>query len=180
MDSISDSGADLCVVLELERCSDSNHGHSLSCRRHDEALYAMYESRVLDIALMHGAQLLVNPGPKCVPAPRLVVEPVVRGDHQVVAPRRRRAASPVVRYPRLGAFEIWVQRGNVRVEVYSRLRRLKWPNPDWLATHLDQVVARDLGGWHVPAEDAGPCAAEAPPAAECNPLTCPCMLAPAA
>merc|ERR1719247_2106269 len=104
--------------------------------------------------MLHGAQLVVNPGPKCVPAPKMHVEPVVRGDHQVVAPRRRRrAASPVVRYPRLGAFEVWVQKGSVRVEVYSRLRRLKWPNPDWLATHIDQVVARDLGGWHVPAED---------------------------
>jgi hypothetical protein len=54
-----------------------------------------------------------------------------------------------VRYPRVGAFEVFVQKGALRVEVFSKLRRLKWPNADWLACAIDRTVFKDLGGWHV-------------------------------
>ena len=52
----------------------------------------------------------------------------------------------VFRYPRIGGFEIYVNKGKVRRQVFSKLGVMKWPNPQWV---VDKIVAcvESIGGW---------------------------------
>merc|ERR1719337_724122 len=47
-------------------------------------------------------------------------------------------------YPRIGAFEVFVKKGRQRIEVFSKLKRMKWPNPDWLLAAIEQAVEDEL------------------------------------
>jgi len=51
------------------------------------------------------------------------------------------------RYPRLGGFEVTVCKMKQRVEAFSKLKLMKWPNPQWLAERINDIVNKQLGGW---------------------------------
>jgi len=43
-----------------------------------------------------------------------------------------RYQTQIFRYPRIGAFEVYVNKGRVRKQVFSKLAAGKWPNAQWL------------------------------------------------
>jgi hypothetical protein len=140
------------VIIELERCVDDQHGHSLACARHDEARFLEYEGVVRQVAQQRGARLVVNRprsrgGDEDESPERRSLQQVISDGAAIRAGDPRILSSAALRYPRVGAFEVFVQKGPLRVEVFSKLRRLKWPNPDWLACAIDRIVLKDLGGW---------------------------------
>mmetsp|Transcript_14063 Transcript_14063/g.34846 ORF Transcript_14063/g.34846 Transcript_14063/m.34846 type:complete len:340 (+) Transcript_14063:464-1483(+) len=55
-------------------------------------------------------------------------------------------------YPRVGSFEVTVMRGGVRNNrtraiVFSKLKAKRWPNPEWVAEKVVEVVNSRLGGF---------------------------------
>ena len=64
------------------------------------------------------------------------------------------------RYPRIGAFEVSVIKVNQRIEIFSKLKTGRWPNAEWLALKIDEVVQGrfgSTGGWaEAPEEEKKP------------------------
>lgn len=140
------------VVLELERCSDcASH---LYCTRHVETSYSTYEAK-LKAALEDRCgekdyNFQTNPGPKalgvkCIPSPyNQVMYTTVKQNPD----NRRWYPETPFRYPRIGGFEVCAMKGNKRIVVFSKLKCMKWPNPEWLAERIDEVIALNLNGWN--------------------------------
>lgn len=66
---------------------------------------------------------------------------------------RRWHRETTFRYPRIGAFEVYVCKGKKRIEVFSKLKKTRWPNTQWLCGEVARVVEEELGGWE-PEEDS--------------------------
>ena len=63
--------------------------------------------------------------------------------------------STVFSYPRIGALEVFVKKGRERVEVYSKLKRVKWPNKDWLKDQMKKTIdGNRISGWEAPKKQA--------------------------
>eukprot|EP00746_Dinoflagellata_sp_MGD_P164880 gnl/MRDRNA2_/MRDRNA2_93814_c0_seq1.p1 gnl/MRDRNA2_/MRDRNA2_93814_c0~~gnl/MRDRNA2_/MRDRNA2_93814_c0_seq1.p1 ORF type:complete len:513 (+),score=84.59 gnl/MRDRNA2_/MRDRNA2_93814_c0_seq1:187-1725(+) len=139
------------IIVEIERCADCD-GHTW-CTRHETQKYDKYEDTLKNElgskALRH--QLHVNPGPhtrgvKC----RKAYETSDVLYTTMVMDENTRKWSPeaIFRYPRIGAFEVsLLKAGHARVEVFSKLTVRKWPNPEWLANRIEEMVQSRLGGW---------------------------------
>jgi Ca2+-binding EF-hand superfamily protein len=140
------------VVIEIERAKDcqSSTWHGWF----DEKKYNQYEEKVRHMLkkLTHTVDVEINPGPKSLGIhcskneynPKLYYAKVMDPD------TRRWRMDQTFCYPRMGAFEVFVKKGNQRVEVFSKLQKRKWPNPDWLLAAIEDAVEKKLGGWAAP------------------------------
>jgi Ca2+-binding EF-hand superfamily protein len=137
------------VVVEIERAKDcqSSTWHGWF----DEKKYNQYEEKVRNTLkkLGHPVDVEINPGPRSLGIhcskneynPKLYYAKVMDPD------TRRWKMDQTFCYPRMGAFEVFVKKGSQRVEVFSKLQRRKWPNPDWLLAAIEDAVEKKLGGW---------------------------------
>lgn len=130
--------------MELERCKDCR-AHAY-CTSHQEEKYDRYE-KVLLAGLRGKGPLEVNPGPKAAGARLRQVKynPIL---FQAVRSSKDCIDSKVetLRYPRLGAFEVWVCYRARREEVFSKLKSQRWPNVDQLLEKVEEL-AISFGGW---------------------------------
>jgi len=139
--------------IELERCFGCEQHRY--CTLHEEEKYNKYERQLREaIAEVAGdfarCSLEVNPGPQ-VDAAGGRCKKVEWNQSLFQILRRDDKTGQLMldstfRYPRLGAFEVWVVCGSTREEVFSKLQTQRWPNPQWLAQKIVKVV-EDLGGW---------------------------------
>eukprot|EP00392_Amoebophrya_sp_AT5.2_P011030 g11105.t1 len=113
------------VWIEIERCVDC-HTHEY-CTRHVEAKYDDYEQKVSEY------------------------NPFLYAAYSLNENTGRWYQTQVFRYPRIGGFEVFVNKGKSRREVFSKLKTAKWPNPDWVVDKILETVDQ-MGGWHPVAE----------------------------
>jgi Ca2+-binding EF-hand superfamily protein len=137
------------VIVEIERAKDcqSSSWHGWF----DEKKYNQYEEKVRSMLkkLTHTVDVEINPGPRSLGIhcskneynPKLYYAKVMDPD------TRRWRMDQSFCYPRMGAFEVFVKKGTQRVEVFSKLQKRKWPNPDWLLAAIEDAVEKKLGGW---------------------------------
>ncbi|CAD7937081.1 unnamed protein product [Amoebophrya sp. A120] len=144
------------VWIELERCFDC-HTHEY-CTRHDEKKYDHYEKQIsesLDGKVPAGMpyKFVKNPGPKShgVNCKRSEYNPFLYAAYSLNENTGKWYQTQVFRYPRIGAFEIFVNKGKNRREVFSKLKKGKWPNPDFAVDKILETVEQ-MGGWHPVAE----------------------------
>lgn len=145
------------IVIEIERCHDC-HSHTW-CTRHDAKRYDNYEDHFKNALQNKNAryQYHVNPGPhtRGVKCRKAYVGNEGAKDLDVlyttmVMDENTRKWSPqsIFRYPRIGAFEVsLLKAGHARVEVFSKLITRRWPNPEWLAARVEEMVEKQMGGW---------------------------------
>jgi len=139
------------VWIELERCTDC-HSHEY-CTRHIEAKYQQYESQVaqiLDTKIPPGKpyKFVCNPGPKShgVNCKRSDYNPYMYASYSMDQNTRKWFQTTVFRYPRIGGFEIYINKGKTRRQVFSKLQDMKWPNPQWVVDKIVEAVDQ-IGGW---------------------------------
>eukprot|EP00746_Dinoflagellata_sp_MGD_P166656 gnl/MRDRNA2_/MRDRNA2_96703_c0_seq1.p1 gnl/MRDRNA2_/MRDRNA2_96703_c0~~gnl/MRDRNA2_/MRDRNA2_96703_c0_seq1.p1 ORF type:complete len:534 (+),score=110.30 gnl/MRDRNA2_/MRDRNA2_96703_c0_seq1:86-1687(+) len=138
------------IRIELERCVNCE-GHQY-CTQHREEKYDKYEKALrlgLESVSDGPFEFVVNPGPK---SHGMNCRKIVHNDFlwtTVVMDENTRRWKPetTFRYPRIGAFEVYVCKGKKRQEVFSKLKKTRWPNPQWLCSEVAEIVEKSLGGW---------------------------------
>ncbi|CAD7971754.1 unnamed protein product [Amoebophrya sp. A25] len=148
------------VWIELERCVDCHtHEH---CTRHVEAKYDDYEKRLsdlLDTKVPKGMpyKFVRNPGPKShgVNCKKSEYNPYLYAAYAQNDDTGRWYQTQVFRYPRIGSFEIFVNKGKARREVFSKLKTGKWCNVEWAVSKVLETV-NQLGGWEAVPEPPKP------------------------
>jgi len=140
------------VWIELERCEGCDK-HKY-CTRHEEWRYEQYEKECLqtltDLQDEKRIPFVMNPGPsahgmKCRPVKH--AQTVLYESMHMDKVTRKWSPTGVFRYPRLGAFEVYVCRGKQREEVFSKLKTMRWPNKEWLAKRVEEIVRDRFDGW---------------------------------
>lgn len=138
------------IRIELERCVNCEQ-HQY-CTKHCEAKYEKYEKALrygLEAVSEGPFEFVLNPGPK---SHGMTCRKVVHNDFlwtTMVMDQNTRRWSPgtTFRYPRIGAFEVYVCKGKKRQEIFSKLKKTRWPNTQWLCSEIADVVEKSLGGW---------------------------------
>ena len=141
------------MVIELERSTDCHD--AVWHTRHEQAKYDRYESdfKTSLEALVPGMNdsyvYSVNPGPKahgmhCKQSPynKKLWHSMVKNDKT-----QRWYPDVTFCYPRVGSFEICAVKGKQRVPIFSKLALRKWPQGEWLAQKVDEIVKEKMGGW---------------------------------
>jgi Ca2+-binding EF-hand superfamily protein len=137
------------VTIEIERAKDchSSNWHGWF----DEKKYNQYEEKVRALLrnLAEPVEVEINPGPRSlgILCKQNEYNPKLWSSQVMDPDTRRWRMDQTFCYPRVGAFEIFVKKGDQRQEVFSKLKRRKWPNPDWLLAAIEDVVEKKLGGW---------------------------------
>ncbi|CAD7934605.1 unnamed protein product [Amoebophrya sp. A120] len=145
------------ITVEVERCRDC--GNHQWCSNHREEQYEEYEEKVKSAILTKLAggpdiRIEVNPGPKAIGMD-------VRESQHKKGFFQAMVKNPINNkylpdvsfcYPRIGSFEVTVMRGGVRNNptrsiVFSKLKAKRWPNPEWVAEKVVEVVNNKLGGF---------------------------------
>jgi Ca2+-binding EF-hand superfamily protein len=137
------------VTVEIERAKDC---HSSSWHGwFDEKKYNQYEEKVRSLVrnLAEPVEVEINPGPRSlgIHCKQNEYNPKLYSSQIMDPDTRRWRQDQTFCYPRVGAFEIFVKKGDQRHEVFSKLKKRKWPNPDWLLAAIEDVVDKKLGGW---------------------------------
>eukprot|EP00746_Dinoflagellata_sp_MGD_P042035 gnl/MRDRNA2_/MRDRNA2_20173_c0_seq1.p1 gnl/MRDRNA2_/MRDRNA2_20173_c0~~gnl/MRDRNA2_/MRDRNA2_20173_c0_seq1.p1 ORF type:complete len:594 (+),score=121.56 gnl/MRDRNA2_/MRDRNA2_20173_c0_seq1:72-1784(+) len=149
------------VRIELERCVEcENHSYTT---RHDGLKYDKYATSVQRELVDRGhsnVPFTTNPGPQSMGINCMRVKSGGQVWNQFLwvtmemDPNTRKWwPDTTFRYPRCGAFEIYACKMKKRVEVFSKLKARRWPNPSWLAERIIERVERDLGGWEEAEEE---------------------------
>mmetsp|Transcript_94801 Transcript_94801/g.165564 ORF Transcript_94801/g.165564 Transcript_94801/m.165564 type:complete len:1108 (-) Transcript_94801:121-3444(-) len=141
------------VWVELERCKDCR-AHAY-CTSHQEEKYDRYE-KMVTAALRGKCPVEVNPGPRAagVRLRQVKYNPIL---FQAQRPRSKDCEDchvETLRYPRLGAFELWVCYGARREEAFSKLKCQRWPNKEQVLERMEELADR-FGGWNSTDVDAG-------------------------
>jgi len=144
------------VRIELERCVGCE-GHQY-CTKHQEEKYDKYEKTLrLGLESVAGSpfEFTVNPGPK---SHGMNCTKSLHNDFMwttvVMDPNTRRwKPETTFRYPRIGAFEVYVCKGKKRQEVFSKLKKTRWPNVQWLVSEIADIVEKSFGGWEPEPEE---------------------------
>jgi len=144
------------IIIEIERC-DNCEDH-MWCTRHrrGESGNWLYDEReeAFKTAMSNKGfpyRIESNPGPhtrgvKCRKAyegSEVLFTTMVQDENT-----RKWSPEAIFRYPRIGGFEVsLLKAGHARVEVFSKLVARKWPNPEWLADRVTELVESRMGGW---------------------------------
>jgi len=144
------------IRIELERCVNCE-GHQY-CTQHREEKYEKYEKALklgLEAVSDGPFDFVLNPGPK---SHGMICRKIVHNDFLWTTMKmdentRRWAPETTFRYPRIGAFEVYVCKGKKRHEVFSKLKKTRWPNTQWLCSEIANVVEKSFGGWGADGEE---------------------------
>jgi Ca2+-binding EF-hand superfamily protein len=144
------------IRIELERCVGCA-GHQY-CTKHQEEKYDKYEKalRLGLQAVSDGSfEFLVNPGPKShgMNCRRTQHNDFMWTTMAMDQNTRRWYPETTFRYPRIGAFEVYVCNGKKREEVFSKLKKTRWPNTQWLCSEINDLVHRSFGSWTAEPEE---------------------------
>lgn len=150
----------LGVRIEIERCIECDQ-HEY-CTRHQTAKYDAYTNDLTKAVNGFGrdAPIETNPGPMRhgINCRRVACGNQIWNNYMwttmFMDPNTRKwFPGQTFRYPRCGAFEVYVSKYKQRVEVFSKLKTRKWPNVQWLADKIKSVVENELGGWEEAKEE---------------------------